>query len=180
MAGTNRVQGGGGRPVRSIRRVADEDLRLAAGQLAVPDDMDAAGVGGHSREAGEPGIREPGRAGEWSVAAVAEAIAAALVGTKRSQLADALRLAERSAAVLVVGCDVGGTVHRLCRVEADEAVEQSPAQVEGLGRVTRRPAGAVHRGGHAGGRAVLWVAGHEAVLPAGTAVCRSVIPGPDI
>src|SRR5438552_17057550 len=81
-------------------------------------------------------------------------------------------------AILVVGRHIGGTIHRLSSVEADEAIEQPPAPIEGLGRVTRRPAGSVRRGGHAGGRDVVRVAGHEAVLPAGTAVGRPVIPGP--
>src|SRR5438067_5561443 len=95
MTGPNRIEGGGRRrPVGSVGRVADKDLGLPAGQLAVPDDVDTGGVGGHRRQAGEPGIREATRAGRCSVAAVAEAIAAELVGIKWLKLRDDLRLAE--------------------------------------------------------------------------------------
>src|SRR5205823_13399290 len=58
MAGTERIEGCGRRPVRSVGRVANENLGLPAGQLTVPDHVDTAGVGGHCREAGEPGVRE--------------------------------------------------------------------------------------------------------------------------
>src|SRR5438094_10046872 len=95
MAGPNRIEGGSGRrPVGSVGRVADKDLGLPAGQLAVPDDVDTGGFGGHRRQAGEPGVREPTGAGRCSVAAVAEAIAAELVGITRLKLRDDLRLAE--------------------------------------------------------------------------------------
>src|SRR3989475_3530426 len=94
VAGTHRIEGGGRRPVGSIGRVAHENLGLAAGQLAVPDHMDTAGVGGHCREARKPGIGEPTGAGRCSVAAVTEAVAAELVGIKGLKLRDDLRLAE--------------------------------------------------------------------------------------
>ena len=48
-------------------------------------------------------------------------------------------------AVLVVGGDVGGPVHRLPAVEADEPVEEPAVPVEGLSRVTRSPARGVRR-----------------------------------
>ena len=83
-------------------------------------------------------------------------------------------------AVLVVGRHIGRTVHRLCPVEADEAVEQPPAPIEGLGRITGRPALSMRRRGEARRRAVIRITGHQTIVPAGAASRRPVIAGPDI
>src|SRR5437773_5411052 len=83
-------------------------------------------------------------------------------------------------AVLIVGRDIGGTVYRLCSVEANEAIEQAPAPIEGLGRVPGRPTLSMRRRREARRRAVIRITGHETVVPAGAAVRRSVIAGPDI
>src|SRR5207237_6404709 len=82
--------------------------------------------------------------------------------------------------VLVVRRHKGGTVHRLGSVEADEAIEQPPAPIEGLGRIAGRPALSMRRRTEARRRAVSRITGHEAVVPAGAAIRRSVIAGPDI
>src|SRR5256712_8794820 len=81
-------------------------------------------------------------------------------------------------AILVVRRHIGGTVHRLCSVEADEAIEQPPGPIEGLGRVTGRRALPADGRGQARRRRISRIAGHQAVLPAGTAVGRPVVAGP--
>src|SRR2546428_3780789 len=83
-------------------------------------------------------------------------------------------------AILVVGRHIGGTVHRLCSVEADEAIDQPPGPIEGLGGVTGRRALPADGRGQARRGAVIRIAGHETVVPAGAAIRRPVIAGPDI
>src|SRR5207302_5756000 len=74
----------------------------------------------------------------------------------------------------------GGPVHRLAPVEADEAVEQAPAPVEGLGRVARGDAGPMCRRGQSCRGRVVGIARYETVAPAGASVRGPVVTCPDV
>ena len=83
-------------------------------------------------------------------------------------------------AVVVIASDVERAVRRLGAVEADEAVVEVPASVEGLRRVAGGRARAVSRRRGAERRCVGRVARHEAERPAHAAVRGAVVPRPDV